>query len=73
VVGVDAADDEPTAVDGQDRGGRGVVGPVDAQRQVGAVGPGDLARAEDVLGWSLDTPHGRFRTMVALLARRLAT
>ena len=31
-----------------------------------------LARAEDVLGWSLDTPHGRFRTMVALLARRLA-
>ncbi|ONI85677.1 hypothetical protein ALI22I_28335 [Saccharothrix sp. ALI-22-I] len=32
-----------------------------------------LARAEDVLGWSLDTPHGRFRTMVALLARRLAT
>ncbi|NUT47087.1 MAG: helix-turn-helix domain-containing protein [Saccharothrix sp.] len=32
-----------------------------------------LARAEDVLGWPLDTPHGRFRTMVALLARRLST
>ncbi|MEC3982260.1 PucR family transcriptional regulator [Amycolatopsis sp. H20-H5] len=31
-----------------------------------------IARIEDTLGWALDTPEGRFRAMLALLARRLA-
>ncbi|MBB4684250.1 helix-turn-helix domain-containing protein [Amycolatopsis jiangsuensis] len=31
-----------------------------------------LAHVEDVLGWSLDDPAGRFRARFALLARRLA-
>ncbi|ONH23020.1 helix-turn-helix domain-containing protein [Pseudofrankia asymbiotica] len=32
-----------------------------------------VANLEDVLGWRLDEPEGRFRARLALLARRLAT
>jgi sugar diacid utilization regulator len=32
-----------------------------------------VAHLEDVLGWRLDEPEGRFRAHLALLARRLAT
>ncbi|WP_007509149.1 PucR family transcriptional regulator [Pseudofrankia saprophytica] len=32
-----------------------------------------VAHLEDVLGWRLDEPEGRFRARLALLARRLAT
>ncbi|WP_406630339.1 PucR family transcriptional regulator [Amycolatopsis sp. WGS_07] len=31
-----------------------------------------LAHVEDALGWSLDSPEGRFRARLALMARRLA-
>ncbi|MDT3439370.1 helix-turn-helix domain-containing protein [Pseudofrankia sp. BMG5.37] len=32
-----------------------------------------VAHLEDILGWRLDEPEGRFRARLALLARRLAT